>query len=754
MGELGPGAQRILSHLVKDRATFVEQYDSEKLFHQWDNYVRRVSFFNRYPDYTDHGPGHVNSVVTLAAQLAFTGDGGPSKPPLTRAELFCLAAAGFLHDIGMYSTQGDKIEDPGAIRDIHALLSRKRMLEERQTLFPNVPEPDVRLIGTIAAFHQSSTVLDPNHLRQLQAQASAKGKTLKLMPDLKRLDEELEDLGIKDGVTKLALCPEPVGPDNRIRMPILAALLRLLDQSDIQITRAGNLDFLVRRIDKMANLAAQMRDLKGALKDEATSWKKRASKEEERCEEAKGHYLKDFWVERTFIAGDSIFVKVNSPERVREQMTLVPDSLRYAADTIERSAGKNFFEEANEYIQKELGVLGGRLAEAGLKLEVKSYPVDEAARAAIRKKLQAARIWDPGTFPGQSAKLTAKEAEFVSSKLATDGSGQIAILFGPSGRGKRHFVHSLANDVLRKQLKGDATALWWHTIDRNHGSQVQALIQGASSYLASCGEFALANIFQEEALATEAHVNYFLAIMRGSLIPRILVLQYLNHVEKRYRHFFARTFESLGRRTILATTTRWPSADALQDYFGGDTSQLLVVEVPRPSRASGKEVLLGLVKGRKLASAAEREAFVERWCNFWEQWGREGIFLELLPEALTEGGWDDGAVRSLMTGYLSGHFAGQWRAVSNAPVYEAVSSAVVAARGADFPPGRIAVPDKAQRAVSELWDRSLARWEEAEGKDPWQADDLPRLFSERPPGRPFAWLHPGLRIVLAGERAG
>jgi hypothetical protein len=49
----------------------------EALFHQWDNYVRRISFFNRYPDMTDHGPSHANSVVSLVAQLAISpGAGG------------------------------------------------------------------------------------------------------------------------------------------------------------------------------------------------------------------------------------------------------------------------------------------------------------------------------------------------------------------------------------------------------------------------------------------------------------------------------------------------------------------------------------------------------------------------------------------------------------------------------------------------------------------------------------------------------
>ncbi|MRR13093.1 hypothetical protein EG835_11695, partial [bacterium] len=211
MSELGPGAKRILKYLqTRDAKTFVHLYDAEELFHRWDNYVRRVSFFNRYPDFTDHGPSHANSVVTLAAELAFAGPDGPAKPRLSRAELFCLAAAGFLHDIGMYSTKGGAIESPGAIREVHAILSRRRMLEERESLFPNVPERDVALIGTIAAFHQSSTFLDAGHRGRCREKAERSGKQLRVMPGLGTLDEELAKSGITDRVTTLALCPEPV----------------------------------------------------------------------------------------------------------------------------------------------------------------------------------------------------------------------------------------------------------------------------------------------------------------------------------------------------------------------------------------------------------------------------------------------------------------------------------------------------------------------------------------------------------------
>ncbi|MFZ2955897.1 MAG: hypothetical protein WA705_03240 [Candidatus Ozemobacteraceae bacterium] len=157
---------------------FEEVYQVDLLFPLWANYVRRESFFNKYPEMTNHAIEHIENVVSLISQIIQPLIRKPCwrpnrKAPLPNShdlpvvnlsELFCVAAAAWLHDIGMYEARSfdpQAEDDPELVRKIHGRLSMEKIIRDRRELFPGLSPADVRVIGAIAAFHQSKAPLDP-----------------------------------------------------------------------------------------------------------------------------------------------------------------------------------------------------------------------------------------------------------------------------------------------------------------------------------------------------------------------------------------------------------------------------------------------------------------------------------------------------------------------------------------------------------------------------------------------------------------
>lgn len=299
-------------------------YDIDNLFRTWSNYVRRESFFNRYPEMTNHGIEHVENVVSIIAQICLPlsdiaqENRKDQAPLLNRSEVFCLAAAGWLHDIGMYVTGNDpESDDPDLVRDVHGRLSMEKIILEREVLFPGCSEADVRLIGSILAYHQSKAPfdlkakkaviekrlndgkpsipklwaqteviseivpartlacapvwkavsggakLDPETLMKVDFES---GEVSTSVPRVRKPEDKYEQKPVvtretagdrwnewvrwlranKDNLWGLQFAPE----GERVDPQYLAAILAIADQTDVQVARSGNMEFMVRQLDR------------------------------------------------------------------------------------------------------------------------------------------------------------------------------------------------------------------------------------------------------------------------------------------------------------------------------------------------------------------------------------------------------------------------------------------------------------------------------------------------------------------------
>lgn len=288
---------------------FKSIYDIDNLFRIWSNYVKRESFFNRYPEMTNHGIEHIENVVSIISQIVLPFLSGEKSRFLNRSEVFCLAAAGWLHDIGMYVTGKDgSSEDNDMVRDIHGRLSMEKIIRERHTLFPGCSEGDVRLIGSILAYHQSKAPFDKASKDKIIKKREEDGMTP--IDNLKDQTEVLSEIvtykvlstypkweiisNHKKKESPKSLCTVNVDTgevfksknkkeiivapgsggkdwikwlqknfkdrklwklqysqnDEFVDPTYLSAILAIADQMDVQVARSGNMEFMVRQLDR------------------------------------------------------------------------------------------------------------------------------------------------------------------------------------------------------------------------------------------------------------------------------------------------------------------------------------------------------------------------------------------------------------------------------------------------------------------------------------------------------------------------
>jgi hypothetical protein len=769
MAELSAYAIQILEHLKKDRE-FRRHYDAEPLFHQWDNYVNRVSFFNRYPDMTDHGPSHANSVVGLVAQLALPPRDGQEKSPLNASELFCLTGAAWLHDIGMYTTGELDVFDPESIRKRHCCLSRDKMREERDILFPGLPKGDVDIISSIAAYHQSRTALDDDHRATLEGKAAEKGVKLELVEGMPTLAEELRQLGWPESIASLEWL---LGPEGRaggpatfrqpIRVKLLAALVRLLDQCDIQMIRAGNLDFLMRRVDRSNQLRSFYESLVKAIgptppEEDGRKLLARLSKEVGYFSETHDYYLRDFWVERTFItavpgpagggkeprsvaATRRIYIKMNDEAGIRAQLGLIPTSLEATKKRVLDATKTldHYLDHATHYVRKELDLLQEPyLTPAGLRFEVHPYPGDPKERHGLQRAIRSRSPYRE-EFPKPPEVFEREDHPVrLAERLGSGKDGRVLVVYGPRGRGRRQLVRSLAEAYLQKRGHGELSKIFWHVVEE--GSQVQDAVHDAGAYFASLGEYALFNVVHEEGLVGDKHVRFCLDLLARSDAPQVVVLEGLNKVDTRSRAFLRGLFRALEGKLVVAVTTRWPSAEASQAYFEDLDGEVRFLECPRLSKATGRKVLARLAGGAKVRADASA-AWVDGWAERWEAWGREGFFLRVLAENLWIAGTKADLLPSVVEAAVRAEVAEGWSRLGDRrtqrTALEAFASGSAAAGGA-----RVAVGATPDPALQDLVDRGLARWERRPEQSPWLEDDPGDVLTGRAPGAGAAWLHP------------
>lgn len=752
MGTLSPYAYQILDLLKNSRVE--KLYDVESLFHQWENYVERLSFFNRYPDMTDHGPAHVNNVIAMVAQVAQQVKNG--KPVLSPSEVFCLTAAAWLHDIGMYATGDtgpDDVYDAMTIRKRHSVISRDRIREERHIMFPDVPREDVWLISAIPAYHQSRTVLDDAHRKAILERDAKKGKKSDLVEDMPTLEQELASQGWSGGIAYLARVREELESGERldgekIRVKLLAALLRLLDQCDIQMNRAGNLDFLVRRVDRSLQQQNTYKQLLAAIPEDPLSRvRSRVQGEVDFFGETLSHYLLDFWIEKTFILDGRIYVKVNQQEYFAEQIELVPESLRHARGLVEQHTKerKHYFEKAKAYIEKELELVQPILAEAGMKMEVLPFPSAAQKQRQIETSSRR-RAPHPATLP-PVPKEWAEQAH--TAQLARQfwpaGATRVLVVSGPPGRGKKQVVRSLLREVLKPTDLALETSVWWNVIEK--GTQVADAVHSAAQFLAAHADFALENVFHEESLVTNRHVDFCLHTLQSRENLKVIVLQNFNYIDDAHVWFFRRLFATLKDKLFIATTTRRTSEKKAELLFGEIRDQVGYVESPRLAANDGAAMFRRLLGKKTGKEKQAMDGFVDSWRNLWEAWGREATTLGdfckyawLAPKAPDR-------VEALVAGAARAHFLDIWNRIENRPTWEVATQFITGDTSAKTSSGRLAATE-VDAPLADLFDRGLARWEQNKGCDPWSSDDGATIQTTRSEPTGFAWLHPGLRNIL------
>jgi hypothetical protein len=95
---------------------------------------------------------------------------------------------------------------------------------------------------------------------------------------------------------------------------------------------------------------------------------------------------------------------------------------------------------------------------------------------------------------------------------------------------------------------------------------------------------------------------------------------------------------------------------------------------------------------------------------------------------------------------MKSHFSGIWERLADRRLWAAALRF-----GTDGSSAETVLPTDPEPTsdVLDLLDRGLARWEASPGLDPWQADDTIALRVERPKPTGAAWLHPGIRHLLA-----
>jgi hypothetical protein len=563
------------------------------------------------------------------------------------------------------------------------------------------------------------------------------------------LEKELADQGWPDGTAVLKFIEdagEGAKSTSRVRVKLLAALLRALDQCDIQMNRAGNLDFLLRRVDRSLQQQGVYEELlKSISADDASAkvkgLRQRIQGEVDYFKVTLLHTSRDFWVEKTFIVDGRIYVKLNSETTFNQQIALVPASLGTARLKVEKARRElaYYWNDSRDYIEKELRLTNKYLEEGGLKLEVLPYPEKASERRELRRKAQRVSPYrDPAPErPADWARPTGVVE--VVEQVRPVGTVRVLLVYGPHGRGKDQYARELATEVLRHAKEGDSASLWWHVI--RHGSQVPDAVQAAAAYLAGQTDFALENVFNDEALVTRRHAEFCINMLRDGDFPQVVVLQDINVIEDRSCWFFGHLLDGLQQKLVIATSTRWTSERRATSLFAGVAESVRFIECPRPSMSAAAELFTKVVQ-RQAKDGSRVQQLRDFWMQKWQEWGSEPVFLAKLASYAWMARTADGLLSELVDAAMQAHFVSIWDRLSNRKLWEETI------RFRDVPDGRLQIEGKPSAEALDLVDRGLARWGEVEARDPWQGDDVIVLRKQRPEPRTTLWLHPGLRRVL------
>lgn len=252
----------------------------EYLVELWQSEEKNLWYFNRCPDFVDHGKQHALNVFNLLLNIT-SSQFFKTRISLNHYELFFLFCGTFLHDIGMTGT--DKIRDCEDVRKRHGILSAKRITKEKLGL----QNDEIRIVGELCKYHQSTAPLTEEELTCLKKQR-----------------QHILNEPIKESVSFI----DKNGNDFPVSLRMLAALLRIADACDIGYKRAPR-DFYKMKLSendrkiKENNQEIQLLDrtisaLEGSKKKDRVrlcriyrGQIKKLKKDNDRLERARGHYL-------------------------------------------------------------------------------------------------------------------------------------------------------------------------------------------------------------------------------------------------------------------------------------------------------------------------------------------------------------------------------------------------------------------------------------------------------------------------------
>jgi len=196
----------------------------ERLGH-WRMWIIHRWSFSKVPEMVLHDWKHVEHVYRIAGTLA--GLLNPAERPFSPAELYCLAAAALLHDIGLSGgtardTSGNTapFRDYRNVRKVHSLIAYHFLSQDQRSadLLPDLCRVPVALL---CLYHASLAPLN--------------GGTNPV--DLNAGDLSFHfDIGALQEKANITISKAPM----EVRLKMLAAILRLADALDVDTDRAGD----------------------------------------------------------------------------------------------------------------------------------------------------------------------------------------------------------------------------------------------------------------------------------------------------------------------------------------------------------------------------------------------------------------------------------------------------------------------------------------------------------------------------------
>lgn len=201
--------------------------------------------FNIYDHFVDHGLNHSLNILKILVDLL--NPENKNDIILTDEEVYILACAIMLHDIGMCGNKGNRRSEPGIVRKYHGLISyellnpvTKNEQNEKHLPNRNIPETitedgkNIQLtqylkeISLLCKYHQQSSRMRGKP----QFDTNLKEELNTLEYDIKNILKINND------------------PECNYRTYKLAALLRVLDSFDVQQSRLFNIDVMKKQIDR------------------------------------------------------------------------------------------------------------------------------------------------------------------------------------------------------------------------------------------------------------------------------------------------------------------------------------------------------------------------------------------------------------------------------------------------------------------------------------------------------------------------